>query len=130
MVLSAFGCGAFRNPPEIVARLFRMELARSPLRLAVFCIRDDHNAGRWHNLKGNLRPFQELFGPAPQTISLLISDLIPNKKKRKRREELPGPFLVYMCFLDVFFYMPSSGERGGAAQTISLLISHSILNKT
>ena len=63
VVLSAFGCGAFRNPPEIVARLFRMELARSLLRLAVFCSRDDHDAGHSHNPRGNARPFEEAFGP-------------------------------------------------------------------
>ena len=62
VVLSAFGCGAFGNPPEIVAKLFRMELARSPLRLAVFCIRDDHNASHSHNPRGNVRPFEEVFG--------------------------------------------------------------------
>ena len=62
VVLSAFGCGAFQNPTEIVARLFAMELARSPLRLAVFCIRDDHNASHSHNPRGNVRPFEEVFG--------------------------------------------------------------------
>ena len=62
VMLSAFGCGSFCNPPEVVARLFRMDLARTPLRMAIFCIRDDHNAGHLHNPRGNVRPFMEEFG--------------------------------------------------------------------
>ena len=27
-MLGAFGCGAFRNPPEVVARIFREELEK------------------------------------------------------------------------------------------------------
>eukprot|EP00416_Gambierdiscus_australes_P044268 CAMPEP_0171106478 /NCGR_PEP_ID=MMETSP0766_2-20121228/64818_1 /TAXON_ID=439317 /ORGANISM="Gambierdiscus australes, Strain CAWD 149" /LENGTH=327 /DNA_ID=CAMNT_0011567567 /DNA_START=55 /DNA_END=1038 /DNA_ORIENTATION=+ len=62
LILSAFGCGAFGNPPKVVAELFHRALQRMPFRKAVFCIIDDHNAGHEHNPRGNVRPFQEEFG--------------------------------------------------------------------
>ena len=63
LVLSAFGCGAFGNPPWVVARLFREALLRqaSQLRRVVFCILNDHNSGHSHNPEGNFRPFAETF---------------------------------------------------------------------
>ena len=61
-VLSAFGCGAYGNPPEEVARLFDAALEGSSLTEVVFCIVDDHNAGGWHNPHGNLAPFREILG--------------------------------------------------------------------
>ena len=65
LVLSAFGCGAFRNPPHHVARLF-VEVLSEPefsgvFRAVTFAILDDHNAHRPHNPRGNLCPFQEAF---------------------------------------------------------------------
>ena len=61
LVLSAFGCGAFRNPPRHMAELFRDELASPEFRAAfdriVFSVIDDHNARG----EGNLRPFREVF---------------------------------------------------------------------
>lgn len=62
VVLSAFGCGAFGNPPEVVAKIFKQELQLSPIPGAVFCIFDDHNAYRAHNPIGNFQPFREVFG--------------------------------------------------------------------
>lgn len=60
-VFSAFGCGAFGNPPEEVARLFKKELLRGGLKKVSFCIFNDHNSGRRHNPRGNFIPFQETF---------------------------------------------------------------------
>ena len=60
-VFSAFGCGAFGNPPDEVARLFKEELCKVNLRQVTFCIVDDHNARRRHNPRGNFRPFQDAF---------------------------------------------------------------------
>jgi uncharacterized protein (TIGR02452 family) len=64
-VLSAFGCGAFRNPPHHMAALFA-EVFEEPefrgvFRALTFAIIDDHNAWRGHNPEGNLIPFQRLF---------------------------------------------------------------------
>lgn len=60
-VLSAFGCGAFGNPPEEVARLFHEEIATVKLQKVCFCIFNDHNAGRAHNPRGNYLPFKKAF---------------------------------------------------------------------
>jgi hypothetical protein len=71
LVLSAFGCGAFGNPPQVVAELFREVLSAhsDQIRRVVFCILEDHNSGRWHNPHGNLAPFVEAFPQAPATAS-------------------------------------------------------------
>ena len=60
LVLGAFGCGAFRNPPDEIARLFH-EVMEEPefknkYRLITFSIINDHNA---HN--ANLEAFQAEF---------------------------------------------------------------------
>jgi uncharacterized protein (TIGR02452 family) len=65
LVLSAFGCGAFRNPPHHVARLFREALAEEEFsgvfRRIAFAIFDDHNAHGRHNPEGNYLPFAREF---------------------------------------------------------------------
>jgi uncharacterized protein (TIGR02452 family) len=64
-VLSAFGCGAFRNPPHHMATLFAQVFDepefRGVFRVLSFAIIDDHNAWRGHNPEGNLIPFQRVF---------------------------------------------------------------------
>ncbi|MDR0412933.1 MAG: TIGR02452 family protein [Dysgonamonadaceae bacterium] len=65
LVLSAFGCGAFQNPPHHVARLFKEvffeDEFRDRFRLVVFAIIDDHNAWHDHNPEGNALPFLREF---------------------------------------------------------------------
>jgi Uncharacterized protein conserved in bacteria (DUF2263) len=57
-VLGAFGCGAFRNPAEVVARIYREELERRPegFECVVFAIYD---AGYGPD---NATPFEREFG--------------------------------------------------------------------
>lgn len=66
IVLGAFGCGAFHNPPAHIAQLFRAVFEepefRGVFRRLVFAILDDHNSWGSHNPEGNLRPFQRIFG--------------------------------------------------------------------
>ena len=67
LCLSAFGCGAFRNPPHHVARLFRETLQERELAgvfgRIVFAVIDDHNAIRPESPEGNYAPFaRELDG--------------------------------------------------------------------
>ena len=61
-VLSAFGCGAFRNPPHHVAELFRQVLAEPEFagvfRRIAFAIIDDRNAFHRASPEGNYVPFE------------------------------------------------------------------------
>jgi len=63
LVLSALGCGAFKNPPTHVAEVFRDEITAlgGAFREIVFAIYDDHNSRKRHNPEGNLVPFQRVF---------------------------------------------------------------------
>lgn len=65
LVLGALGCGAFRNPPRHVARLFHEVMKerefRHQYRRIVFAILDDHNARQSHNPEGNYKPFADEF---------------------------------------------------------------------
>lgn len=71
LVFSAWGCGAFRNPPKCIATAFKevleSEELQGRLRKVVFAIFDDHNAQKSHNPKGNVRPFAEVFRVQPCT---------------------------------------------------------------
>lgn len=65
LVLGALGCGAFCNPPEQVALLFK-ELLLEPefcnkYRRILFAIIDDKNAYQKHNPHGNFVPFKNVF---------------------------------------------------------------------
>ncbi|GHV39090.1 TIGR02452 family protein [Spirochaetia bacterium] len=66
LVLSAFGCGAFANPPGHVALLFKEvfeeEEFKHRFRLVVFSIIDDHNSWKEQNPEGNFLPFLQVFG--------------------------------------------------------------------
>ena len=65
LVLGALGCGAFRNPPRHVARLFHDVMDelefKNKYRRIVFAILDDHNARQSHNPEGNFKPFADEF---------------------------------------------------------------------
>ncbi len=65
LVLSAFGCGAFRTPPKHMASLFREVFEedefKNKFKAIVFAIIDDHNAWKVHNPEGNILPFLKTF---------------------------------------------------------------------
>ncbi|GAB5412116.1 MAG: hypothetical protein ChlgKO_12300 [Chlamydiales bacterium] len=64
IVLGAFGCGAFKNPPDAVASIYKEvidEHFRGVFKKIIFSILDDHTKGRAHNPRGNLLPFQDVF---------------------------------------------------------------------
>ena len=71
VVLSAWGCGAYRNPPRCIATAMKEVLESQSfegrLREVVFAIFDDHNANKAHNPEGNVLPFAEVFGVQPVT---------------------------------------------------------------
>jgi len=64
VVLGAFGCGAFRNPPATIAQLFREVIFQDYKDCfchITFAILEDQNSGKQHNPQGNLPPFVERF---------------------------------------------------------------------
>jgi uncharacterized protein (TIGR02452 family) len=65
LILGAFGCGAFANPPNHMAELFKRvffeEEFKGKFKNIVFSIFEDHNSGREHNPNGNVLPFLEIF---------------------------------------------------------------------
>ena len=62
LVLGAFGCGAFKNPPTEMARLFKEVLSEDEFadryRLISFAILSDHN-----DKSGNFKAFKDVFDP-------------------------------------------------------------------
>ena len=65
LVLGALGCGAFRNPPRHIAKLFHEVIEeqefKNKYKYIVFAILEDHNSHKEHNKEGNFRPFKEEF---------------------------------------------------------------------
>jgi uncharacterized protein (TIGR02452 family) len=65
LVLSAFGCGAFANPPYHIALLFSEVFNErefiNRFKQVVFSIIDDHNSHKEHNPEGNVLPFLRVF---------------------------------------------------------------------
>ena len=65
LVLGAFGCGAFKNPPHHMAKLFKDVFSedefKNHFKLIIFAILDDHNSWRKHNPEGNILPFLKEF---------------------------------------------------------------------
>ncbi|CAF2763646.1 unnamed protein product [Rotaria sp. Silwood2] len=86
LVLSAIGCGAFKNPPDHVVQLFRsvIEQYAGFFKLIIFAVIDDHNSGSHLNPKGNFKPFKEALDG--NTIEPLSSMNKPNT--------MFGPYLL------------------------------------
>jgi uncharacterized protein (TIGR02452 family) len=64
VILGAIGCGAYKNPPQVVAKICKEVIDTyfaGAFKNIVFAIIDDHHCGHDHNPEGNFKPFQELF---------------------------------------------------------------------
>eukprot|EP01061_Rhynchopus_euleeides_P010435 TRINITY_DN19891_c0_g1_i1.p1 TRINITY_DN19891_c0_g1~~TRINITY_DN19891_c0_g1_i1.p1 ORF type:complete len:364 (+),score=121.82 TRINITY_DN19891_c0_g1_i1:132-1223(+) len=76
VVLSAFGCGAFSNPPNVVAALFKevleSDLYKGAFKKVVFAIINDHNTGGATNPDGNIAPFEKVFGEAARDVPQVL----------------------------------------------------------
>ena len=74
LVLGAFGCGAFHNPPQEMAQLFKEVLAEAEFvdryRLIVFAILSDHNdkSGNFWAFRKAFDPDTEIFGEVDPTM--------------------------------------------------------------
>lgn len=68
LILGALGCGAFRNPPSHIARMFHEVFEEAEFKGKFdevhFAILEDHNSHQAHNPDGNLKPFIEEFATA------------------------------------------------------------------
>lgn len=73
LVLGALGCGAFRNPPRHIAKLFHEVIEevefKNRYRLLYFAILEDHNSGKDHNPDGNYQPFCDEFNEDKRGIN-------------------------------------------------------------
>lgn len=66
VVLTAFGCGAFHNPPELVAKLYKKVIDshfHGVFKNIAFAVINDHNSGQAHNPEGNFKPFKRILDP-------------------------------------------------------------------
>ena len=101
MVLSAFGCGAFRNPPVHMAKLFLSVIDQYAgfFDLIVFAIIDDHNAGQRLNPYGNFRPFEELLDG--RTLEPVAPVNTPNIMFGPYRLSSDGSTVCDVCILDL-----------------------------
>lgn len=70
IVLGAFGCGAFKNPPTHIALLFKQVINESEFKdkfkKIVFAVIEDHNSFGTINPNGNLQAFINVFGNGNQ----------------------------------------------------------------
>ncbi|CAF3410048.1 unnamed protein product [Rotaria socialis] len=101
LVLSALGCGAFQNPPDHVAKLFRsvIEQYAGFFQSIIFAIVDDHNTGNNLNPQGNFTPFQrELDG---LNCELMLSFKQPNTKFGPYRLSSDGSLEKDICIFDL-----------------------------
>eukprot|EP01125_Pyxidicula_operculata_P017015 TRINITY_DN591_c0_g1_i11.p1 TRINITY_DN591_c0_g1~~TRINITY_DN591_c0_g1_i11.p1 ORF type:complete len:444 (-),score=61.92 TRINITY_DN591_c0_g1_i11:1134-2465(-) len=98
IVLSAFGCGAFKNPPEHMARIFHQVLSdkkfHNRFRIVVFAIIEDKNSRQNHNPRGNIEPFIDVFRdntPQPYTWIDHIDDVLVPPTTNNTNEFTPPP---------------------------------------
>jgi uncharacterized protein (TIGR02452 family) len=86
LILSALGCGAFRNPPTHIAMIFKsvIEQYAGYFKQIYFSIIDDHNTGNRLNPDGNYRPFKDI-----------LDDLIVQSSKREFDiNMISGPYRI------------------------------------
>lgn len=119
LVLGAFGCGAYRNPPSHIAKLFH-EVFEEPefknkYRLISFAILDDHNTHQAHNPEGNYKPFADEFAeagnkksnPSPEVLKALMMWKMGAGNSAKRfNGENPIPVKTVVATKDSWTIMP------------------------
>ena len=85
LILSAFGCGAFKNPPKHIALLFKSVIHQYAgyFEKIYFAIVDDHNTGNKMNPHGNFSPF-----------AAELDDLVVESSKSFRNNSVSGPYRI------------------------------------
>jgi uncharacterized protein (TIGR02452 family) len=83
LVLGAFGCGKFKNPPHEVARIMRTVLFHPPdgdnwygggLKTVVLAIKDDNDPGK--RSRNNFAIFRDVFSPEPNVTMPYSFDIV------------------------------------------------------
>ena len=122
LVLGALGCGAFRNPPRHVARLFyevmdELEF-KNKYRRIVFAILDDHNAHQSHNPEGNYKPFADEFAgmdeprlTAEEEKALMMWKLGAGNSAKRFNGENPIPEKTKVATKDTWNVEPMPEKR-------------------
>lgn len=119
LVLGALGCGAYRNPPSHIAKLFH-EVFEEPefknkYRLISFAILDDPNTHQAHNPEGNYKPFADEFAetenkksdPSPEVLKALMMWKMGAGNSAKRfNGENPIPVKTVVATKDSWSIMP------------------------
>lgn len=119
LVLGALGCGAYRNPPSHIAKLFH-EVFEEPefknkYRLISFAILDDHNTHQAQNPEGNYKPFADEFAetgnkksdPSPEVLKALMMWKMGAGNSAKRfNGENPIPVKTVVATKDSWTIMP------------------------
>lgn len=109
IVLGAWGCGAFRNPPEHMARLFHEVLEEDEFarkyRIVRFAVIEDHNSRH-----SNFAPFDKEFNGKPQMDVGGAPGVraLPSRKPLDHR----GPLWVDVSDA-IYFITIAAAERGG-----------------
>ena len=85
LVLSAFGCGALRNPPEHIALLFKSVIHQYAeyFKKIYFAITDDYNTENQINPDGNFLPFKKI-----------LDGLVVEPPKTLRVNGVSGPYRI------------------------------------
>ena len=122
LVLGALGCGAFRNPPRHVARLFHEVMDelefKNKYRRIVFAILDDHNAHQSHNPEGNYKPFADEFAgmdeprlTAEEEKALMMWKLGAGNSAKRFNGENPIPEKTKVATKDTWNVEPMPEKR-------------------
>lgn len=112
LVLGAFGCGAYQNPPVHIAKLFKEILAepeyKNAFKKVVFAIKQDHNSVSVNN-KTLVEVFSEVFGnnTVKDARKLRVGDVVRHFK----RETVAASSTDYLYKIIAFAEHTETGEN-------------------
>ncbi|CAF1358055.1 unnamed protein product, partial [Didymodactylos carnosus] len=101
-LLSALGCGAFKNPPQHVALIFKsvIEQYAGFFKQIIFAIVNDHNTGSQLNPDGNFTPFKDALDgltvqPSTEpSVGMMIGPYRINNKKKNNDSLMISEFVI------------------------------------